>query len=380
MRRGRLWIGSFLLPFLLLTACNRPSALPEVAGAGPHAWIDAPLNQSSLPFGPIALVAHGTDLGGLSSFELAVNGQTIQQAPPEDANASLVEWEQAWDPPAPGNYTLHVRVQNHAGVWSAPAEAIVTILGESSPTVANDATATPASTTTPAPTSTSTATPVCTDLARFFRETITDNTVFAPGAAFTKTWRLRNEGTCTWGPDYRLVFISGERMGGASPQPLAGNVAPGQETDVSVQLTGPGSDGTYRGNWMLRNGQGQAFGLGDTGGTAFWVQIIIASTRADTQAPRVVLTHDPSGSLLAVGTRIAFSAIADDNVGVANIEIWIAPPGQASQRVQTCPNTTTCSYRAAFDAAGDLTYEARAFDAAGNQGSDSGSITLMVMR
>src|SRR5687768_151168 len=43
------------------------------------------------------------------------------------------------------------------------------------------------------------------DLARFIKDvSIPDGTVFAPGASFTKTWRMRNEGTCTWS-GYTLV-------------------------------------------------------------------------------------------------------------------------------------------------------------------------------
>ena len=37
------------------------------------------------------------------------------------------------------------------------------------------------------------------DLAQFVRDvTVPDGTTFLPGATFTKTWRLKNAGTCTW--------------------------------------------------------------------------------------------------------------------------------------------------------------------------------------
>src|SRR5512141_335890 len=40
----------------------------------------------------------------------------------------------------------------------------------------------------------------CTYRAAFAGDmTIPDNSVIAPGAAFVKTWRLRNDGTCVWG-------------------------------------------------------------------------------------------------------------------------------------------------------------------------------------
>ncbi|HGJ66308.1 TPA: hypothetical protein ENS27_13160, partial [bacterium] len=37
--------------------------------------------------------------------------------------------------------------------------------------------------------------------------TVPDGTSFAPGAAFIKTWRLKNIGTCTWTGKYGLSFV-----------------------------------------------------------------------------------------------------------------------------------------------------------------------------
>ena len=39
--------------------------------------------------------------------------------------------------------------------------------------------------------------------------TIPDGTQVLPGETFTKMWRLKNSGTCTWTPDYALVWVSG---------------------------------------------------------------------------------------------------------------------------------------------------------------------------
>src|SRR5512135_3467629 len=48
------------------------------------------------------------------------------------------------------------------------------------------------------------------DRAQFIADvTVPDGTRFSPGAAFTKTWRLKNVGTCTWSTSYTLVFSSG---------------------------------------------------------------------------------------------------------------------------------------------------------------------------
>lgn len=118
---------------------------------------------------------------------------------------------------------------------------------------------TPAATNTPAPTATAKST--CDAIIFVSDVTVPDGTEFTAGATFTKTWRLRNAGTCTWTVDYDVVFDTGAAMGGPAAQALTGSVAPGQEVDISVELTAPAEPGTYRGNWKLRNASGVVFGL-----------------------------------------------------------------------------------------------------------------------
>src|SRR5512140_1636519 len=47
--------------------------------------------------------------------------------------------------------------------------------------------------------------------------TVPDGAYITPGATFTKTWRIKNVGTCSWNTNYSLIFVSGERMNGSSP-------------------------------------------------------------------------------------------------------------------------------------------------------------------
>jgi hypothetical protein len=159
------------------------------------------------------------------------------------------------------------------------------------------ATATPpAPSETPAATATepgSSATPeptACTDRASFITDvTIPDDTYMEPGETFTKTWRLRNNGTCTWNSEYDLVFVSGEAMGAPAAVPLPGNVPPNSTVDLSVELTVPSTEDTHRGNFMLRNAAGINFGIGANADVAFWVQIIVGST--PTPEPSVYMTE-----------------------------------------------------------------------------------------
>lgn len=140
------------------------------------------------------------------------------------------------------------------------------------------ATATPTQpsppTETPAPPTSSTG---CVDRASFVADvTVPDDANFAPGTSFTKTWRLKNTGTCTWTPAYSLVFAEGNLMGGPPSQPLPGLVAPNEDVDLSVALKAPTTDGIHRGNWKLRNPSDVVFGIGKD--APFFVQIIVGPT------------------------------------------------------------------------------------------------------
>ncbi len=107
----------------------------------------------------------------------------------------------------------------------------------------------------PAPT----ATQDC-DKANFITDvTIPDGTTLSPNDSFTKTWRLKNVGTCSWTPSYAIVFSSGDSMSGPATQALTGNVNPGQTMDISVDLKAPSTNGNYKGYWKLRNASGVLF-------------------------------------------------------------------------------------------------------------------------
>lgn len=117
------------------------------------------------------------------------------------------------------------------------------------------------------------------DWAQFVADvTVADGTTFAPGAAFTKTWRLKNIGTCTWSTSYSLVFDTGDKMSGPSSVNLPSSVAPGQTVDLSLNLTAPGSAGHYRGYWKFKNASGVLFGIGSTASSSWWVDINVSGT------------------------------------------------------------------------------------------------------
>jgi hypothetical protein len=117
--------------------------------------------------------------------------------------------------------------------------------------------------------------PAC-DMARFVDDiTVPDGTKIEAGSTFTKTWRLRNIGTCPWNSDYRIIFSDGDSLEGPSSAEFTEqDVMPGETVDISLELIAPDQPGHYTGYWMLQNAAGDAFGIG-LPGTPIWVQIIV---------------------------------------------------------------------------------------------------------
>lgn len=119
------------------------------------------------------------------------------------------------------------------------------------------------------------------DHAQFVSDlTIPDGSVVAPGASFTKTWRLMNAGTCTWTASYSLVWAGGEMLGAPASLALPVEVLPGQMVDVSINLTAPASAGHYKAFFKIRNATGTQFGIGDSASDPFWADIQVVEVNA----------------------------------------------------------------------------------------------------
>ncbi len=108
--------------------------------------------------------------------------------------------------------------------------------------------------------------------------TVPDGTTFSPGAAFTKTWRLKNRGTCTWTTGYSLVFSSGDSMSGPASVNLTQQVKPGETADISIDLVAPADAKTYTGYYKMRDNLGSTFGMGIDGSGRLWVKINVGTT------------------------------------------------------------------------------------------------------
>jgi uncharacterized protein YkwD len=194
-----------------------------------------------------------------------------------------------------------------AAVTEAPAMA------ETSTTPSAETSATATSGTPPTATATvgtpfPTNPPDCTNSASFVADiTIPDNTNVAGGTTFTKTWRISNNGTCVWNPEYTLVHYSEETLGALPSVPLPVTL-PGQTADISVNLTAPNTTGTHQGNFVIENPAGLIMNVGDD--SRLWVIINVTVTTASTEAATATVS---ATSAAAVGSVTATSAGAASN-------------------------------------------------------------------
>ena len=174
--------------------------------------------------------------------------------------------------------TLEVMLTQSASTTATPSPTIEVALP--SPTV----TAYPTATLSPP---TSTPVSYC-DWVSFIKDvTIPDETIWIQGTTITKTWQLKNRGTCSWTPNYALVFVKGAQMDAPTVVSLPKNVNPGETIDISVPIKVPATPGHYVGYWMLRNASGTLFGYGDKADKPFFVDLYSGSRKSGSVMGRV---------------------------------------------------------------------------------------------
>jgi hypothetical protein len=187
-----------------------------------------------------------------------------------------------------GTPTVALNATNIAGTViaeiGAKTAAAQTQTAQNPPTL----TPKPPETATPVFTSTPTQRP-CNQAAFVTDVTIPDGTEIPAGTTFTKTWRLQNNGSCTWTSGYLAVFDSGDRMNAPDAVPVTGGTVPnGGTADITMTLKAPDTAGTYKGYFRLRAPEGTLFGLG--GGVPFYV--VIKAVKQATEAPAVEAKPD----------------------------------------------------------------------------------------
>jgi hypothetical protein len=130
--------------------------------------------------------------------------------------------------------------------------------------------------------------------------TIPDGWEITPDTPFTKTWRLKNTGSCSWNPEFSLVFHSGDRMEAPESQPLtAKTVPPGETVDISVDLVSPDEAGFHEASFMIRTPDGVIFGIGKNADVAFWVKITVKTQKPPTAGAPVTKSVSAKATVAA---------------------------------------------------------------------------------
>ncbi|MEX1248910.1 MAG: NBR1-Ig-like domain-containing protein [Anaerolineales bacterium] len=160
--------------------------------------------------------------------------------------------------------TLIAQGQQQQTATSQATNTPLVVTATASPT-SSAPTATPSNT---AAAATNTPAAVCNQAAFISDVTIPDNTQMAKGHDFTKTWRIKNTGTCTWDNDYTVVFSSGTNLASKSSFDLPETVSPGETVDISIPMEAPDENGTYKSSWVIRSDSGATFGVAGSGGSA----------------------------------------------------------------------------------------------------------------
>ena len=234
----------FLFLFSLLTGCaSQDSEIPTVQIVSPENGIEVTLGERVL----VQTVAQDDE--EVIKVELWVDGRLYQADRPTEQDGEQFDLIQIWDAPAIGTHTLMVKAHDSEGQVSIPSSVVIQVLP-------------PPPTPTPAPTAAPTfvVDPDCEFSARFVEDvTVPDDALYNSGVRFTKTWRLRNDGDCTWEPGTQWVFISGDLIGAQSPVDVE-LAEPGRIIDISVDMVAPAAPGTYRSYWRLQRPNGELFG------------------------------------------------------------------------------------------------------------------------
>jgi hypothetical protein len=263
---------------------------PTPAARAVSVAINSPGSGGSVAVGQEVMIdSTATASSGIARVELAINGIVERRDLPPSGNPVTFRVSQPWTPSSVGQVTISVVAYDVGGASSDAATITLQVVESAGvvPTAPPGATVVPGGPTeTPPPPVTTEA--GCTLDSQYVADvTIPDGTVLSLGATFVKTWRVKNSGTCDWDAGFQLLYVSGDQMGGPASVSLPAVPAGGQ-TDISVNLTAPGSYGTHKGTWRIRSDAGTLFG------TNLTVVVSIPAPATETPLPTNEPTIEPT--------------------------------------------------------------------------------------
>jgi hypothetical protein len=88
---------------------------------------------------------------------------------------------------------------------------------------------------------------------------IPSGTTIKAGDSFTKTWNVKNTGTCEWTRDFKITYVGGDIMG-SDTKKIRQVVGPGSSAEISLDMVAPGTTGTITSAWQMADDNGKLFG------------------------------------------------------------------------------------------------------------------------
>lgn len=226
-----------------------------------------------------------------SRVELWANNKLVRSDSAAQIQSNVVM--QSWIPDRAEATLLEVRVYNRSGKAYTNAKVAVVVLDQHESTT-HEPTLLPDQ---PTPTALPTQ-DKCTIAGTLLADlSIPAGTELKPGQSFTKSWRVHNNGSCDW-VDYKLVYISGSRMGGNSPSKLR-TVKAGEVIDIAIELYAPNYPGEYSGLWKIQDDRGSLLN------TELSYRVIIpgpTATPSPTATQTPTLTPSPTATLVPTAT------------------------------------------------------------------------------
>ncbi len=238
----KLYASLLLVSLALLAAFTPPSAAraaPPLQFGGTTVTIQNPTNGMQFqPGQTIGISSVASGAGGISFVQLFIDNVYIATSqPPNGVPQSPFASVQYWTT-TPGYHNIVVRATSSQGV-TGQASVSINVGGSTSPT------------NTPNP---------CVVGSRLLSDvTIPDNSVIQPGTSFQKTWQVQNTGSCIWINTYGIINLNNNPLGAQSPSPIP-QTAPGQSSNITVNMVAPQQPGTYQSVWQLRAPNGYTFG------------------------------------------------------------------------------------------------------------------------
>jgi hypothetical protein len=98
--------------------------------------------------------------------------------------------------------------------------------------------------------------------------TVPNGTEFKPGDTFTKTWEIKNSGTCDWNTNFKITYVGGN-MFGSDTTKIRKFVGEGDTTNISLPMVAPSGSGNVTSSWQMATDSGTLFGQ------IFTVQIVL---------------------------------------------------------------------------------------------------------